>query len=297
MGYSTWSNDSYTAYASATNYRSLSQAEVFTSRALPTGLDPKGFILRESRDSDANPMSTPIIFGLDVTGSMSVFCEAIAKTQLPELMTSIHEKKPVSDPHIMFMGIGDIQSYDRAPLQVSQFEADLRIVEQLREMYLEGGGGGNDSESYTLPWYVAAFRTATDVVQKRKQKGFLFTMGDECVPPALSSADLIKAFGPGQLPAAGTNAELLAKVSEMYHVFHIVVEEGSYYRRSPDSVRRGWDQLMGASVLYMQDHRDLSQIAILAMEAVNGKNIQNAINESGSAKDRLKHAFANVLSN
>jgi hypothetical protein len=124
MGYSTWSDSDYTAYAANTSYRTLSRAEVFKSRGMVDSLDPAKFVIRESRDSAQNPKSTPVIFGLDVTGSMGAYCEAIAKTQLPDLMTDIHNRKVVTDPHIMFMGIGDVDAYDRAPVQVSQFKCD-----------------------------------------------------------------------------------------------------------------------------------------------------------------------------
>lgn len=297
MGYSTWSDSDYTAYATNTSYRTLSRAEVFKSQGMVDSLDPAKFVIRESRDSAQNPKSTPVIFGLDVTGSMGAYCEAIAKTQLPDLMTDIHNRKVVTDPHIMFMGIGDVDAYDRAPVQVSQFEADLRIVEQLRELYLEGGGGANNSESYTFPWYVAAHCTATDITQKRNGKGFLFTMGDECVPDAITRKHLGKVFGAraNNMPSAGSNAELLAEVSKSFHVFHIVVEEGSYYTRRPHDVRRTWDQLMRSSVLYMKDHRDLVSIVTTAMKAVQGDDLATMIDRAGNNSANLRHAFANVL--
>lgn len=59
------------------------------------------------------------------------------------------------------------------------FEADIRIARQLEKLWLEKGGGGNCCESYTLPWYFAALHTAIDWFEKRGQKGYLFTVGDE----------------------------------------------------------------------------------------------------------------------
>lgn len=47
------------------------------------------------------------------------------------------------------------------------------------DIFLEKGGGGNSFESYDLPWYFAAKRTSIDCFEKRKKKGFLFTVGDE----------------------------------------------------------------------------------------------------------------------
>ena len=77
------------------------------------------------------------------------------------MVEEILARKPVSDPHILCMGIGDVLC-DQAPLQVTQFEADIRIAEQLEKLWLEKGGGGNSCESYNLPWYFAAMHTAID---------------------------------------------------------------------------------------------------------------------------------------
>ncbi len=60
---------------------------------------------------------------------------------------------------MMVMGIGDAWC-DRVPLPVTPFETDIRIARQLEQIFLEHGGGGNNFESYNLPWYFAAKRTA-----------------------------------------------------------------------------------------------------------------------------------------
>jgi hypothetical protein len=85
----------------------------------------------------------------------------------------------------MFMAIGDANC-DKAPLQVSQFEADKRIIDQLTQIYLEHSGGGNDFESYNLPWYFAANHTVHDSMEKRGKRGYLFTVGDEETPQDLT---------------------------------------------------------------------------------------------------------------
>ena len=151
MGGGTWNSRDYEDYSARTSYTTKSVKEVFASTAVPAALDPQRITLRESCDSVDNPTSTPLIFGLDVTGSMGQYASLIAKEGLPALMTAIMTDKPVSNPHLMFMGIDDAHTFRvRDSLQVSQFEADLRILEQLREIYLVEGGGGNRSESYDL---------------------------------------------------------------------------------------------------------------------------------------------------
>ena len=56
--------------------------------------------------------------------------------KLNTLLTEIYEKNPVEDPQVMFVAFGDT-TCDRHPLQVTQFESDIRIAEQLNDIYFE----------------------------------------------------------------------------------------------------------------------------------------------------------------
>lgn len=303
MGASRWSDDDYKSYAKSTNHETLSRAQVFTSRYLPEALDPsklmvnsgptKGQRIRESRDSDSNPHSTPIIIGLDVTGSMGFVAEYIAKTGLAKLMGDIYETRPVPDPHILFAGVGDVRAYDKAPLQVSQFEPDIKIIEQLRTLYLEGGGGGNREESYDLPWYFAANKTVHDSFDKRGEKGFIFTIGDEPPPEQpLTAAQIKQLFGEGSgdLPVPASIKATLAAAQETYTVFHIVAEEGDFFSRRPEEVTKKWNDLMGANVLYMKNCKDLPEIILATLRISNGEDVSTVIRESKN-QAALLHAF------
>jgi hypothetical protein len=297
MGSERFTRAAYETYATTTSLRSSSREEVFTSRNIPQALDPKKILLRESCDSALNPQSTPIIFGLDVTGSMGFIPEYVAKEGLPDVVERIYEELPVTDPHVMFMGIGDVYD-DQAPLQVSQFEAGaVTLIEQLRTLWLEGHGGGNNTESYDLPWYFAAHKTAIDSFDKRGEKGFIFTFGDEMPPhkDGLSARDLKRTFGEGQHIAAGTTKQLLEEVQKRYQVFHIIAEEGSYCRgyRLP-SVQQAWVDLLGPNVIMMKNHKDLAEIIVATLKIAKGADIKTILKES-EIKENLKHAFSNAV--
>jgi len=173
MGGGSWDPRTYRSYVTSKSYDTKSTDEIFDKKIIDKSLDPKGVKIRESRDSKDKPNTNAIIIGLDVTGSMSCVLDAMARKGLDTLCTEIYNRKPVSDPHIMIMGIGDAEAGDQAPLQVTQFEADIRILQQLEKVWLEGHGGGNDFEGYTLPWYFAALHTSIDCFEKRKKKGYL----------------------------------------------------------------------------------------------------------------------------
>lgn len=293
MGSGRWSADSFTAYATSTNYRSMSRDEVF-SKSVQTELKSEAIKVRESRDSAESPNSTPIILALDVTGSMGEYAEKIAKDELPKLMNEILEQSPVADPHLMFMAIDDVHAYSHTPLQVSQFEADIRILEQLRKIVLVGGGGGNRSESYDLAWYCAGMKTSIDSFEKRGEKGFLFTFGDEEAPyETMKASELAAVFGPGQYENMQPG-EILDAAKKMYNVFHIVIEQGSYARTRLNSVKSTWTDMLGNNVLFLKDFRNLSELVTSTIRIAKGEDLNTVVSNSSISKD-LAYAYQNAI--
>jgi hypothetical protein len=169
------------------------------------------------------------------------------------------------------MAIGDAWC-DRAPLQVTQFEADIRVAEQIQDLWIEGGGGGNAYESYNLPWYFAAMKTATDAMQKRGKKGYLFTVGDEPCPPVLKAEHVRKFIGDG-MQSDLSSANVLAIVERSYEVFHVIVEEGSFFQHDPKQVLRSW-KLLGQRVLRLSDHTKLAETIVSAIEITEGRDAE-----------------------
>lgn len=289
MGNGRMTSSDWDAYSSVTKTRSVS--ENFSNRSLKKELDPKKIKLRESCDSIENPNSTAIIVGLDVTGSMGFIAQKIAIEGLGNLFEGIYDRKPVEDPHVMFMGIGDVAG-DNAPLQASQFEADIRIGEQLKDIYLEGGGKGNGHESYDLPWYFAAQRTTIDCFNKRGKKGYLFTVGDEGVPVGLTKNDIEYVFGIDEETGYSRN-ELLSMASKKYHVFHVIVEEGSYASRYLSRVKDEWREVLGKRAVLLNDHNYISEVILSVIEVSEGADPEEVLAswESAAVRKAVKHAL------
>jgi hypothetical protein len=256
-------------------------------------LDPKGVKVRESRDSTENPESTPIIVGLDVTGSMGMLADAIARKGLGTLFENILDNSPVTGPHLMFMGVGDA-NFDQAPLQVSQFEADSVIIQQLANLWLEKGGGGNHFESYNLPWYFAAFHTVHDAMEKRGKRGYLFTVGDEQVPGPLTVRQ-IKEFIGDDIQHNMSAEELLGLARRVYDCYHVIIEEGSHARHRLPTVQSGWRDLMGQSVISLSDHTKLAETIVSTIVAAEGHDPLNLWTDESTKKivhEATKHISA-----
>jgi hypothetical protein len=270
MGAGRWDSRDWASTRSAYSYTAKPTTDhIYTSRRLDPGLDPKGVTLRESRDSVANPNSTALIVALDVTGSMDRVLDAIARTGLGTLVGSIYERQPITDPHIMIMGIGDFE-YDTGPLQVTQFEAEnAPLVTQMEKIWLERGGGGNSYESYAAAWLFAATRTSIDCFEKRGKKGYLFTVGDEEPTPKLIAAQVQRHLG-GEATHDLDGEHLLAMAQATYNVFHVIVEEGSHARAHPDRVRDKWARYLGQNVLPLSDHTKLGELVVSAIQVAEG---------------------------
>lgn len=290
MGHSRYSDSAWTTYASLNSTRS--RDDIFASRSINNYLDPKNITTRESRDSDANPQSNAIILALDETGSMGVLAEQIAKKGLGIVMGELIKRVPVTDPHVMVVGFGDL-SNDNSPLQMTQFESDVTpMTEQIEKIYLEGRGGGNYSESQDLVWYAAATMTSIDCLEKRGKKGYLFTIGDEEAPRGLTVAHLKNKCGI-DVQTDVSAEEALEMAQRKYEVFHIVVEEGSHCRRhGSEKVRMSWVPLLGENVLMLDKVDNLAEVIVSAIEVFEGKDKDSVVKSwSGSTAVTVANAI------
>jgi len=231
MGYGFWTRTGFIDYSTARGRKTdssgnldsrMTEQQLFTQRGLHPRLNPRN-ITRECCDSKDHPESVPVILALDVTGSMGAASAEVAK-KMNEVMTRLYGT--VKDVEFLVMGIGDL-SYDRAPLQMSQFESDIRIAEQLDLVYMEHGGGGNDFESYTAAWYMGVRHTKLDC-WKRGRKGLIITMGDEPMNPYLPREPLAQVTGDSLQADVETQA-LSREAAEKYEIYHLHVTH-----RQPD---------------------------------------------------------------
>lgn len=250
MGSGLWSTDVYDA---AARFRKTTGASAFghtASGATSThpALDPRGVTMRESRDSAEHPQSVPIAVLFDVTGSMRSVPRAL-QAKLPQLLGLLLRKGYVSDPQIMFGAIGDA-TCDRAPLQVGQFESDNRMDDDLGRILLEGGGGGQKTESYELALYFMARHTATDRFDKRGRRGYLFIIGDEMAYSRVKRSEVRDWIGDG-LESDISLADVVTEVTRRWETYYILPQGASY--AGDTEVLGFWHDLLGQNVIELAD--------------------------------------------
>ena len=290
MGCGTWTPSAWATYSTQA-VKGKSTAQIYTSRGLKPEFDPKN-VTRESRDSDDHPNSTPIIIGLDVTGSMDDILNKVAQ-ELGNMVKEILDRQPVKDPQIMFCAVGDSMC-DDVPLQVTQFESDIRIAEQLTGLYFERGGGGNGFESYPLAWYFAANHTSTDNFEKRGKKGILFTLGDDSYPKRLTAKEIKAIFG-DDVDEDISVEEVLTQVNRKYEVYHLCLNDrwNSTYRTPyGDGITESWRKILGERAISVNDYTKVPQIIVSILEVLAGKEVDEVVSSwDGSTAMVVKNAI------
>lgn len=262
MGSGIWREDTFRQYSSRVGRTvgkngkidgDYSNQDMFVARGLDPMLDPKD-VMRECCDTEEHPETIPVILALDVTGSMGQAAVEVAK-QLNVIMTKLYQK--VKDVEFMVMGIGDF-AYDRVPLQVSQFESDIRIAEQLDKVYFEFGGGGNAYESYTAAWYFGVNHVNLDA-WKRGRKGIIITMGDEGINPYIPAEKLAEVTGRPVDEDISTK-KLYEEVIEKYDVYHLFVKHRMYVAN--DRYIKTWEDVLDREHFKVVNTKDIADVII-----------------------------------
>jgi hypothetical protein len=173
----------------------------------------------------------------------------VLQGKLPQLLGLVLRHGYAEHPQILFGAIGDA-TCDRAPLQVGQFESDNRMDDDLGRILLEGGGGGQKTESYELALYFMARHTSIDCHEKRGKRGYLFVIGDEMAYPRVKRREVDYVVG-GGLQADIPLAEIVGEVQRKWDTYYILPEGASY--AGDRQVLEFWRDLLGQNVIELAD--------------------------------------------
>src|SRR6266516_633363 len=242
MGSGRWSTNVYDAAArfrAATGASAFAYSDGGATRVHPA-LDPFGVTVRESRDSAEHPRSLAIAVLFDVTGSMGGV-PRVLQAKLPQLLGLLLRKGYAADPQVMFGAIGDA-TCDRVPLQIGQFESDNRMDDDLSHIVLEGGGGGQKTESYELAMYFMTRHTSIDCHEKRGRRGYLFIVGDEMAYRRVKPEEVTGVIGDALAEPVALK-QIVAEVRERYDVYHLLPAGAAY--AGNDQVIGFWRGLLG----------------------------------------------------
>lgn len=295
MGSGRWDTNTYAATTrskidsgSTFAYSNTMHRTSRANRKAHESLDPKtankageheGQNIRESLDSDEHPTSTAVSVLFDVTGSMRLVPQGLQE-KLPQLLGVLMRRGYVEHPQILFGGIGDA-TCDAVPLQIAQFESDNRLDDHLDNIFLEGGGGGQKTESYELAAYFMARHTHIDCYEKRGHKGYLFLIGDEMNYPAVSKDQVAQHIGGGLQEDIPTE-DIYQELMEKYEVFYLLPQGTSYYGQT--EILDHWTNLLGIDRVLQVESLD----AICETIAMSIGLVEGAVDVDGAVEDLLE---------
>lgn len=260
MGKDRWNPTTYAATSKALKDSGV-DAFAYSKTTLRSGgtvhdlLNAADGKIRESNDPGDGKKTTSITIAIDVTGSGGRV-PGIIRDDLPTLMGLLSVQGYVEHPNIQVIAFGDA-TCDSYPLQVSQFEADIKIDDCLRACVLEGNGGGQQRESYELVmWYATHMNKLA--AWERGEKGYLFLIGDE-MPYDYVEPRFTQQHAGVNLERRIPLTELIPALLAKYKVYYIICEGSSYYNDS--NVLGTWRDLLGGEfVIKLPDPADISEL-------------------------------------
>ncbi len=293
MGYGSYTAGDWQKLKTSRNLGASQNAnQTFINRTISDKLNSRYIDIRESFDSDDSPNSTPIILGFDVTGSMGFLANEIATKSLNDTITKILSDNIVVNPHFMCAAFTN----NKSPLQVTQFEADIRVTEQLLDFVL---GGGNKYSFDNLLWYFAARHTAIDSYKKRGKKGILISIGDEICGAndnRLTPFEFRNVFDDKCTHSYSFN-ELYKMASKQYEVVHIVIgDDYRFDRQDSYNSYDGWQQALPGRVAKIRDTnvKYLSDVIIAVIKLINGASKQE-VTENNMLTPEAKSVVAYAI--
>jgi len=254
----------------------------------PARANTGGKLVRESVDSPTHPLSRAVAVLFDVTGSMHAVPNRF-KDKLNTLMALLVKKGYIEHPHVMFGAIGDA-TCDKVPLQVGQFEGGNEMDEALSLIVLEGGGGGQQTESYELAMYFMSRHAEMDCFNKRSQKGYLFISGDELPYPAVKASEVKRIIGE-TIQSDIPTEKILEELRDKFEVFWIVPEEGSYI--NDPHVMEPLRKMFGQNLLILKDAKDVCELIAATIGVAEGYDIHEvatALKDIGADADSVSRA-------
>ena len=276
--YSTTSKRGVTLDSLGTITNDYSEQDIFKQRNLHASLSPKN-VMRECCDTEEHPNTIPVILALDVTGSMGSASLEVAK-KLNPIMENLY--KEVNDIEFCIMGIGDMR-YDSCPVQISQFESDIRIAENVDNIYHEHGGGGNNFESYSLAWYMGLRHTNLNCWNRGK-KGIIITLGDETLNPYIprvgNHTSIIDLIG-DELQGDIETRDLYEEASKKFDIYHIHVNHGWSSNSRENDARASFGNVIGANHFKVATLETLPDVIVdIIVNTGNNNNVETTINSN-----------------
>lgn len=237
--------------------------------------------------------TSPLVIVVDETGSMGDW-PATMFSKLPYLENELKEYMG-DDAEICFMAIGDAYCNEKYPLQVRPFAKGLELKDRLKELVIEGGGGGQTTETYEL----AALFAAEKMEIPKAVKPIMIFIGDEQCYDSISPDHAEKLMGI-KLEKSLSTAQVFKKLKDKFSVYLIRKPYGSSSGNTLNAddrrITAHWAGLLGDD--HIANLPDAGRVVdvifgILAKEANRIAYFENEIEDRQDA-DQVKTVYKSL---
>lgn len=226
----------------------------------------------------------PIVFALDVTGSMGDWSKIIYD-KIPMFYGQIKMQNYLEDPSLSFCAVGDY-TCDSVPLQVSEFGQGKEIDQLISKIYLEGGGGGGYTESYEFAAYFYSQYTEL----KNSELPFFFITGDEAFYDTIPK-DIIK-----KIIGSECQSEINSKTvwKDLIKKFNVFLIKKPYHNKDNEKVIfNQWTDALGLDrILNIKTPKACIDVILGAIAITGGKRDLDGyisdMKERGQSDDRVE---------
>ncbi len=231
----TWSDD-HKPQVSKRGFDYASARRAYKSQAADDSLCSAS----ETIETDA---SNVLIIRIDVTGSNKSNAK-IFFDKLPLLYSEAQRYLP--EIQISFGAVGDANS-DKSPIQVCKFDTGANLDAHIESLFLEGGGGGQDMETYELTAYYDLHQCNIP----NAINPFYFLLCDEGFYPTLNP-DHVKEFVGLELSEPIESTQIFKQLMMKYNVFILRCP----YPQNEQNVQKQWIDVFGDDrVILLEDPR------------------------------------------
>lgn len=245
---------------SATTYSDTSAKIVGAVTKMHPDLDPIRWKDNKLQCQKANP----IIFALDVTGSMGEWTRIIYD-KMPMFYGQIMIQSYLKEPSISFCAIGDY-TCDEAPLQITDFAQGTEIDQMLAKMFLEGGGGGSCFESYEL----ASYFYNNNCELENSELPFFFVTGDESFYEKIPEKYITRILGKSPKDNVINARECWKALMKKFNVF--LIKKPYDEERRETQITKQWTETLGEERILKIEHPKACIDVILGAIAITSGN-------------------------
>ena len=198
-------------------------------------------------------------------------------------------------PSISFCAIGD--TFDKAPLQVTEFCQGNKLDRNLKMIYLESGGAGELSghESYEL----SAYFYARHCILENAQLPYFFITGDEDFYSLIHSKTIYDIIGVKSKEEKFDSFRIWKELMKKFNVFHL---HKPYNNELENDELTEWVKALGRNrIIEMRTSKSVIDVVLGIIALTSGqrtlKSYLKDMEVRGQSQDRIeeiKYALRNL---